>query len=198
MQQNNQTPPSDVQGLIRTRDLEALGMNRVAIGAMVQRGQLVRLGRGLYAPPNYESTENSSLAQVAIKYPKAVFCLLTALRLHGVTTQNPHEVWIAIEHKAKAPKLDYPPLHVIRSTGDGLYAGTEQMTVDGVVQVPVTGLAKTIADCFKFRNKIGLDVAIEALREAWSAKRISMDELHHFAKICRVEGVMRPYMEALA
>lgn len=198
MQLNKQTPPSDVQGLIRTRDLEALGMNRVAIGAMVQRGQLVRLGRGLYAPPNYEPTENSSLAQVAIKYPRAVFCLLTALRLHGVTTQNPHQVWIAIEHKAKAPKLDYPPLHVIRSNGDGLYAGTEQMHIDGGVQVPVTGLAKTIADCFKFRNKVGLDVAIEALREAWSAKRISMDELHHFAKICRVESVMRPYMEALA
>lgn len=189
---------TSIRGLMRTRDLEALGWNRVAIGAMVERGQLMRLGRGLYAPPDYAPSENSSLAQVSIKYPKAVFCLLTALRLHGVTTQSPHQVWVAIDHKAKAPKMDYPPLHVIRSTGDALYEGVEQTTVDGVVQVPVTVLAKTIADCFKFRNKIGLDVAIEALKEAWNAKRISMDELHRYAKICRVENVMRPYMEALA
>jgi predicted transcriptional regulator of viral defense system len=187
-----------VQGLMRTRDLESKGWNRVAIGAMVERGQLIRLGRGLYAPPDYMPSENSSVAQVAIKNPKAVFCLLTALRLHGVTTQNPHEVWISIEHKAKAPKMDYPPLRIIRSSGDAFSQGVGQMAVDGVVQVPVTVLAKTIADCFKFRNKIGLDVAIEALKEAWMAKRVSMDELHHYAQICRVQNVMRPYMEALA
>jgi predicted transcriptional regulator of viral defense system len=187
-----------MQGLMRTRDLESKGWNRVAIGAMVERGQLIRLGRGLYAPPDYMPSENSSVAQVAIKNPKAVFCLLTALRLHGVTTQNPHEVWIAIEHKAKAPKIDYPPLRIIRSSGDAISQGVEQMAVDGVVQVPVTVLAKTIVDCFKFRNKIGLDVAIEALKEAWMAKRVSMDELHHYAQICRVQNVMRPYMEALA
>lgn len=187
-----------VRGLVRTRDLEAQGWNRVAIGVMVQRGQLIRLGRGLYAPADYALSEDSSLAQVAIKYPKAVFCLLTALRLHGLTTQNPHEVWIAIEHKAKAPKMDYPPLHIIRSSGDALHQGIKPVVVDGVVQIPVTVLEKTLADCFKFRNKIGLDVAIEALKEAWSAKRISMDALHHYAKICRVHNVMRPYMEALA
>ena len=187
-----------VNGLMRTRDLESKGWSRVAIGAMVARGQLIRLGRGLYAPPDYTPSENSSVAQVAIKNPKAVFCLLTALKLHGVTTQNPHEVWIAIEHKAKAPKMDYPPLRIIRSTGDAMRQGVEQMAVDGVTQVPVTVLAKTIADCFKFRNKIGLDVAIEALKDAWNAKRVSMDDLHYFAQICRVQNVMRPYMEALA
>jgi predicted transcriptional regulator of viral defense system len=187
-----------VDGLMRTRDLESKGWNRVAIGAMVARGQLIRLGRGLYAPPDYMPSENSSVAQVAIKNPKAVFCLLTALRLHGVTTQNPHEVWIAIEHKAKAPKMDYPPLRIIRFSGNALSQGVEQIAVDGVVQVPVTVLAKTIADCFKFRNKIGLDVAIEALKEAWNAKLVSMDDLHHYAQICRVQNVMRPYMEVLA
>lgn len=187
-----------VHGLMRTSDLESQGWSRVAIGAMVARGQLIRLGRGLYAPPDYMPSENSSVAQVAIKNPKAVFCLLTALKLHGVTTQNPHEVWIAIEHKAKPPKMDYPPLRIIRSTGDAMSQGVEQMVVDGVVRVPVTVLAKTIADCFKFRNKIGLDVAIEALKEAWHAKRVSMDELHHYAQICRVQNVMRPYMESMA
>ncbi|OYY17249.1 MAG: transcriptional regulator [Burkholderiales bacterium 35-55-47] len=189
------TPP---QKLMRTRDLEAQGWNRVAIGVMLRRGQLVRIDRGLYASPDFVPTDESSLAQVSIKYPKAVFCLLTALRLHGLTTQNPHEVWIAIEHKANTPKMDHPPLHIIRSTGVALSEGVEQITVDGVVQVPVMGIAKTIVDCFKFRNKIGLDVAIEALKEAWYAKKVTMDELHYFAKICRVENVMRPYMETLA
>lgn len=127
-----------------------------------------------------------------------MICLLTALRLHGVTTQNPHEVWIAIDHKAKAPKVDYPPLRITRSTGDALSQGVEPMVLDDIVQVPVTNLAKTIVDCFKFRNKIGLDVAIEALKYALNNKRVSMDDLHHYAQICRVEKVMRPYMEALA
>lgn len=186
------------QRLMRTRDLEAQGWNRMAIGLMLKRGQLMRIDRGLYASPDFVPTEDSSLAQVFIKYPQAVFCLLTALRLHGLTTQNPHEVWIAIKHKATPPKMDYPPLHIIRSTGSAMSEGIDQISVDGVVQVPVTGIAKTIADCFKFRNKIGQDVAIEALKAAWYAKKFTMDELHYFAKICRVENVMRPYVETLA
>lgn len=189
--------PFPVNGLMRTRDLEAMGWTRVAIGAMVERGQLIRLGRGLYAPPDYVPTEDSALAQVAIRHPQAVFCLLTALKLHGLTTQNPHQVWIAIEHKAKAPRMDFPPLRIIRSTGAALHESVEQMTVDGAVQVAVTSLPKTLADCFKFRNKIGLDVALEALREAWNARRITMDELYRCAKICRVEKVMQPYLESL-
>jgi predicted transcriptional regulator of viral defense system len=185
-------------GLMRTRDLEAQGWNRVAIGTMVRRGELLKLGRGVYAPPSYVPTEESSLAQVAIKCPQSVFCLLTALKLHGLTTQNPHEVWIAIDHKANAPKMDYPPLRIVRFSGDALEQGFEPIVVDGVVRANVTNMAKTISDCFKFRNKIGLDVAIEALREALAAKRVTMDELHHYGKICRVDAVMRPYMEALA
>jgi len=135
---------------------------------------------------------------VAIKCPRSLFCLLTALKLHGVTTQNPHEVWIAIDHKAHAPKMDYPPLRIIRFSGDALHEGCEPIIVDGVVHALVTNLAKTVVDCFKFRYKIGLDVAVEALRESLSARRVTMDELHHYAKVCRVDKVMRPYLEALA
>jgi predicted transcriptional regulator of viral defense system len=198
MKESSTSTASPLKGLMRTRDLEAKGWNRVSIGTMVQRGELLKLGRGVYAPSDYAPTEESSLAQVAIKCPHSVFCLLTALKLHGVTTQNPHEVWIAIDHKANAPKMDYPPLRVVRFSGDALTHGFDPIVVDGVVQANVTNMAKTIADCFKFRNKIGLDVAIEALREALNAKRVTMDELHHHAKICRVDKVMRPYMEALA
>ncbi len=191
-------PSLSIHGPARSRELEAQGWSRVAIAALVRKGQLVRLGRGLYAPAGYLPTEDSSLVQVSLKYPQAVFCLLTALRLHRLTTQNPHEVWIAIAHKARAPKMDFPPLQVVRSSGDALHGGVEWVTVDGGAQVPVTNLAKTLADCFKFRNKIGLDIALEALREAWQARRVSMDDLYRYAKACRVENVMRPYMEALA
>lgn len=183
---------------MRTRDLEARGWNRVAIGTMVRRGELLKLGRGVYAPPSYVPTEESSLAQVALKCSHSVFCLLTALKLHGLTTQNPHEVWIAIDHKASAPKMDYPPVRIVRFSGEALEQGFDSIVVDGVVHANVTNIAKTISDCFKFRNKIGLDIAIEALREALEAKRVTMDELHHYGKICRVDTVMRPYMEALA
>jgi predicted transcriptional regulator of viral defense system len=198
MEKVKRSPKKVIEGLTRTRDLEALGWNRVAIGAMVNRGELIRLGRGLYAPHDYEPSEHSSIAQVAIKCPDAVFCLLTALKLHGLTTQNPHEVWIAIDHKANAPKIDYPPLRITRFSEAPADDALEQMTVDGMVQIPVTSLARTIVDCFKFRNKIGLDVAIEALREALETRRVGMDELYRQSNLCRMEKVMRPYMEAMA
>jgi len=191
------TYPPPMTGLMRTRDLQAMGYTRVAIASMTREGQILRIARGLYAPANYAPAQDAGLAQVASRSPKVVFCLLTALRLHGLTTQNPHEVWIAIDHKARAPKIHYPPLHVIRSTQNLLHEGIESMTIEGDMNITVTDLGKTIADCFKFRHKIGLDVAMEALREAWNAKRITMDELHRYAKVCRVENVMRPYLESL-
>ena len=135
------------------------------------------------------------LAQLATKYPLIVFCLLTALKIHGLTTQNPHEVWIAILPHARTPTPVYPPLHVVRFSDPG--AGTEQIAIDGVTNVLVTTVAKTVADCFKFRNKIGLDIALEALREAWRLKKVSMDELWEAAQLCRVANVMRPYLESL-
>jgi predicted transcriptional regulator of viral defense system len=184
------------QGLVRPRDLVAPGLPRVALTRLVRQGLLTRVGRGLYARPDRTVTEHGTLAEVARKYPHAIVCLLSALRVHDLTTQSPFEVWLAIPNKARAPKLEYPPLRIIRFSGAALTEGIEDHQIDGVT-VRVTGVARTVADCFKFRNKIGLDVAMEALREAWANKRVSMDELWRYATLCRVANVMRPYVESL-
>jgi predicted transcriptional regulator of viral defense system len=136
------------------------------------------------------------LAEVAARSPQGVFCLLTALRFHQLTTQSPHEVWLAIPNKAHAPKLDYPPLRIVRFSGPSLTEGIESHTVDGTL-IRVYSVAKTVADCFKYRNKIGLDVALEALRECRREKRASNDELWRYARLCRVANVMRPYLESI-
>lgn len=183
-------------GLIRPRDLVAQGLPRVALTRLVRQGLLARVGRGLYAIPDRTVSEHGSLAEVARKHPQAIVCLLSALRVHDLTTQSPFEVWLGIPNKARAPKMDYPPLRIVRFTGSSLTDGIEEHQVDGVT-VRVTSVARTVADCFKFRNKIGLDVALEALQESWRAKRVSMDELWRYATLCRVANVMRPYMESL-
>jgi len=184
-------------GLIRPRDLVALGLPRVALTRLVRLGLLTHVGRGLYAIPDRPVSEHGSLAEVARKHPQAIVCLLSALRVHDLTTQSPFEVWLAIPNKARAPKMDYPPLRIVRFSGATLTDGVEDHQVDGVT-VRVTNVGRTVADCFKFRNKIGLDVAMEALQEAWRAKRVSMDELWRYATLCRVANVMRPYMESLS
>lgn len=185
------------QGLIRPCDLVPLGIPRISLTRAVRRGQLERLGRGLYGLPGREVSAHGSLAEVARRVPRGVVCLLSALRFHGLTTQAPFEVWLAIENKAMAPKFDYPPLRIVRFSGAALTEGVEAHVVDGVT-VRVTGVAKTVADCFKYRNKIGLDVAQEALREAWREKRMASDDLWRYAKVCRVANVMRPYLDSLA
>lgn len=184
------------QGLIRPRDLAKHGLPSVALSRLVRQGLLNRVGRGLYAIPGRSTSEYGSLAEVAHKHPQAIICLLSALRLHNLTTQSPFQVWLAIPNKGRAPKIDYPPLKIVRFSGAALTDGIEQHQVDGV-SVRVTNIARTVADCFKFRNKIGLDVAMEALQEAWREKRVSMDELWRYATLCRVTNVMRPYMESL-
>ena len=184
------------QGLLRPRDVEACGFSRAALSTLARQGKLTRLCRGLYALPDRPVSEHATLAEVASKHPNVVVCLLSALQFHGLTTQSPFEVWVAIANKARAPKMGYPPLRIVRFSGDALSEGVEEHQVDGVT-VQVTSVAKTVADCFKYRNKIGLDVALEALREAWNAKRVKMDDLWHCAQVCRVANVMRPYLEAL-
>lgn len=184
------------RGLIRPRDLTERGLPTVALTRLVRQGRLQRVGRGLYALPDRPVSEHNALAEVARKHPQAIVCLLSALRFHDLTTQSPFEVWLAIPNKARAPKMDYPPLRIVRFSGEALNVGVEDHVIDGV-PVRVTSVARTVADCFKFRNKIGLDVALEALKEAWRAKRVSMDELWQYATLCRVTNVMRPYMESL-
>ena len=185
------------RGLIRPRDLTERGLPTVALTRLVRQGRLQRVGRGLYALPDRSVSEHNALAEVARKHPQAIVCLLSALRFHDLTTQSPFEVWLAIPNKARAPNMDYPPLRIVRFSGAALTRGVEDHVIDGV-PVRVTSVARTVADCFKFRNKIGLDVALEALQEAWRAKRASMDELWRYATLCRVANVMRPYMESLS
>jgi len=185
------------RGIIRPRDLNERGLPTVALTRLVRQGLLQRVGRGLYAIPDRPVSEHNALAEVARKHPQAIVCLLSALRFHDLTTQSPFEVWLAIPNKARSPKMDYPPLRIVRFSGAALTRGVEDHVIDGV-PVRVTSVARTVADCFKFRNKIGLDVALEALQEAWRAKRVSMDELWRYATLCRVANVIRPYMESLS
>lgn len=184
-------------GTLRSRELVAAGLSRSEISRRVAAGGLLRVARGLYALPDYQGGAHDALLSVARRAPRVVFCLLTALRIHELTTQAPFEVWIAIGNKAHPPRLDYPPLRTVRFSPATLAAGVETRLLDGTT-VRVTDVAKTVADCFKFRNKIGLDVALEALREARRANKASADALWRYAKLNRVTNVMRPYLEAVA
>ncbi|TSA12877.1 MAG: hypothetical protein D4R79_06795 [Comamonadaceae bacterium] len=184
------------RGLLRASHLHELGIARVVLSRLTASGQLERVGRGVYRLPESGGSEHESLATIALKVPQAVFCLLTALQIHELTTQLPRQVWIAMPQGSHVPKMDYPPVKMVQSSGEAYAAGVEVVQVDQVA-LRVYGVAKTVADCFKHRNKIGLDVAIEALKDALAQRKATADELWRFAKICRVANVMRPYLEAL-
>ena len=181
----------------RARDLAREGLPTIALTRLVSAGKLERVGRGIYSLPNQAVSENRSLAEVAIRVPRGVICLVSALRVHGIGTQAPHEIWLAIPHRMLSPRLDKPALRVIRMSGPSLTEGIDRLKVDGV-EVSVFNAAKTIADCFKFRNKIGLDVALEALRDGWQRRKVTMDDLWRYAAVNRVANVMRPYLETIA
>jgi predicted transcriptional regulator of viral defense system len=183
-------------GVLRPRDLDPLGIPREYLSRLVEGGVLLRTGRGLYSLADADTTENHDLARVGKRTPHGVICLLSALRFHDLTTQLPFEVWIAIGVKARAPKVTSPQLRVVRFSGQALAAGVEEHRIEGV-PVRIYGVAKTVADCFKFRRKIGLEVALEALRDCWKQRRATMDDLWRYAKVCRVANVMRPYLESL-
>jgi predicted transcriptional regulator of viral defense system len=184
------------KGLLRARDLAELGIPRVYLTRLVTSGRLARAALGVYRLAEAGLSENESLSMVATRAPHAVFCLLTALQFHGMTTQLPRRVWIALPQGGHAPKMDYPPLKLIQYTGDAFTQGIETHRIDQV-DIRVYSAAKTVADCFKHRNKIGLDVALEALKDARSQKKASADELWRYANVCRVANVMRPYLEAI-
>lgn len=184
-------------GVLRPRDLDPYNIPRTYLSRLCAADKLQRIGRGLYVLPGNGATEHHSLAEACKRVPKGVVCLLSALSFHELTTQAPFEVWLAIGEKAWRPRLEYPPLRVVHFSKTALNAGVEEHQLEGV-NVHVYSPAKTVADCFKYRNKIGLDVAIEALRECRRARHCTMDDLWHYAAICRVRNVMRPYLESLA
>jgi len=182
-------------GVLRPRDLAAAGIPSIYLSRLCAQGKLERLGRGLYALPGRSIGEHTSLAEVARRVPSGVVCLLSALRFHELTTQAPHQVWLALDRKSRKPSLDLP-VRIVRFSGEPLTAG---WAVHAIERVPVKiyGPAKTVADCFRYRNKIGLDVAIEALKDCLQQRKATVDDLWRYAKICRVANVLRPYLEAV-
>jgi predicted transcriptional regulator of viral defense system len=185
------------KGLLRAADARAHDCSPQLLLKLHQSGQLVRIARGVYALPDAETTQHRSLAEVCKRVPKAVICLLSALQYHEIGTQLPHEVWIALPEATQTPAMTYPPLRIARLRGSAYAEGIETKSEDGA-EIRVYSVAKTVTDCFKFRHKIGLDVALEALKEAWRERKLTMDELTHFARINRVSRVMQPYLEAIA
>ena len=185
------------QPLLRARDLTAQALPTVVLSRLVAAGKLERVARGVYSLPGRALSEHRSLAEVALRAPRGVVCLLSALRVHGIGTQAPFEVWLAIPPHTPTPRLEQPTLRVVRMSGPALSEGVEPIGIDGV-QVPVFNANKAVADCFKFRNKIGLDVALEALRDGWAQRKLTMDALWHYAAVNRVANVMRPYLESVA
>lgn len=187
---------TDETGAIRPRDLAAAGISRRALSRLVENGTLIRPARGLYLRADAEPSEHHGLVEVAKLAPAGIFCLLSALRFHELTTQEPFEVWLALSNKAWTPKNTSTSLRVVRFSPSTLSFGVEQHNIEGV-EVKIFSPAKTVADCFKFRSTVGVDVAIEALRDCWQQKRATMDELWEAAKVCRMSNIMRPYMESL-
>jgi len=185
------------RGLIRTRELEEKGISRSQLRRLDARGVVLRVGRGIYALPDAAITEHRSLAEAAKIVPGGVICLLSALRFHGLTTQNPFEVWMAIGKKAWRPSPAGIRLRLVHSSGAAFTAGIERHDVGGV-RIRVYSAAKTVADCFKFRNKIGIDVAVEALKDFTRKHRGGANELARYARICRVTRVMQPYLDAIS
>jgi predicted transcriptional regulator of viral defense system len=184
------------KGLLRACDLAAIGAPRVVLTRLVKACMLERLGRGLYRRPEAQVSEHEGLVAVATKVPQAVFCLLTALQCHELTTQLPRQVWIAMPRGSHVPRIGHPPIKMVQFTGEAYGAGVEEIERDGV-KLRVYSVAKTVADCFKHRHKIGLDVALEALKDARARKLASVDEIWRHAKVCRVANVMRPYLESI-
>ena len=183
--------------ILRAADAARLGLHAQLLTRLVAEGSLERVGRGRYRSPNARITEHHGLALTAAAVPRGVVCLLSALVFHGIGTQNPAEVWVAVDRRSRAPRVAWPPLRIVRFSGRALIEGIETHRIEGE-PVRVYSLAKTVADCFKYRNKVGMEVVLEALKDAWSHRRVRMTELDRYARVCRVGRVMRPYLETLS
>ncbi|MES2309297.1 MAG: type IV toxin-antitoxin system AbiEi family antitoxin domain-containing protein [Verrucomicrobiota bacterium] len=182
--------------VVRPKDLAARGIPPVYLQRLCQSGEVIRASRGIYHTKKHEPSSRHLLALMAKRIPKAVVCLLSALELHDLTTHSPHKIWIAIHKRSRRPVDSDLPIRIVRFSETSLTAGVEEVSIEGI-QVKVTSVAKTIADCFKFRRKIGEDIAIEALRDGLKKRKCTRDEIWKQSKICRVANVIRPYMESI-
>jgi len=177
-------------------DFEKGGVSRAKLARLVEKGSLERIERGIYRRTDAAVTEFESLATASLIAPKAVVCLLSALQFHDLTTQNPFEVWLAIERDSHIPKVETVQTRIFRFAPSVYHIGIENHIVEGVT-IKVYSAAKTVADCFYYQKTVGLDVAIEALQDAWRKRKATMDEIYHFAKIRRVDKTMMPYLNTL-
>lgn len=194
-------PPKEIrplakQGVFRARDLAAVGVHRYRLKELVESGALRKTGRGLYMSQSADITENHSLIQVAASSPKAVVCLMTALRFHDLTTENPEVIYVLLPRGVKRPRIRNPQLDIAWASGASYTEGIEEHQMSGVT-VKITSAAKTVADCFKYRNKVGIALAAEALRDAWQKKKASTEVLWQAAKVCRMTNIMQPYFDML-
>ena len=183
--------------VLRARDFSNAGIAREYLSRLIADGVLARPARGLYVMADDAPTEQRSLVEAARRVPSGVVCLLSALQFHGLTSQAPFEVWLAIDRKSRLPQSEAPPMRIVRFSGTALTWGVEEHRIEGVC-VRVYSPEKTVADCFKYRHKVGLDVALEALRDCLKQRKASRDELWSAAKVCRRTNVIRPYLEATA
>jgi predicted transcriptional regulator of viral defense system len=184
-------------GMARPKDLASFGIHPFHFRRLLHRGKLSQVARGIYCLADHEPSKHHRLAQAAKRVPHGLVCLLSALQFHGLAKKSPPEVWLAIDHKARRPCIDGMPIRFVWFSGAALREGVEEHSVEGV-PVRVTSCPKTVTDCFKYRNKIGLTVALQALRECIRQRRCPKDELLKCAEVCRMTGVMRPYLEVLA
>lgn len=184
------------KGPVRARDLEGAGIPRAYLTRLCERGLLEQVDRGLYRLADAPVTELSSLAEVSKRVPHAIIGLLSALQVHGMTTEVPPAVWVLIDRHARTPKVTSPALEVVRASGGALSHGVETRVIDGV-EVKLTTPAKTVADCFRFRRHVGLEVALAALKDYLRQRKGSVDALVEAAQADRIYGYLRPYLEAL-
>jgi predicted transcriptional regulator of viral defense system len=183
-------------GMFRARDMVAAGYSREYLRRLVRQEQVRQLGRGLYASTGFDGDQHQSLVEAAKRVPRGVVCLLSALQFHVIGTQSPHQVWLALPRGSNRPRVVDLPLRFCQFSDHAYTFGVKEHALAGGT-VRVYSPAKTVADCFKYRQKYGIDVAVEALREGWRGRKFSMKDLSEAAAVCRVSQVMRPYMEML-
>lgn len=191
------TSSPSIDPIVRRAALEESGLSWRRIQRLLDEGKLERVGRGLYVWRTVPPSEHRTLAEAAVRVPHGVVCLVSALAFHGLGTQLPHAVWLAIRRGTRIPRTDWPPLEIVQVSGDAWTHGVEEHEIEGA-HVKITSAAKTVADCFKFRSKVGRDVALEALRDYLGRRGRSIDDLLAAADACRVRNVMVPYVESMA